>query len=188
MVYGYTTSGTEVAADCSEQIAGKVVLTTGVSPNGLGAEFVNTIAVQKPRLLILANRNLDKAAETAKAINAAAPSVEVRLLKLDLASQAAVREAAKEVLAYSEEAIDVLVLNAGIMAPPYSKTADGLESQFGANHIGHFLFTNLVLPKVLKAKDGGRVVSVTSNGFNISFVRFDDLNFDASEAENSFTE
>ncbi|MCJ1324247.1 hypothetical protein MMC10_000909 [Thelotrema lepadinum] len=177
MPYTFDTTGTEVAADLSSHIAGKIVLTTGVSPNGLGAQFLTTIAVHKPRLLILAGRSLDKAKETAEAIKAVASDVETRLLELDLASLASVRKAADEVLAYPEEAIDVLVLNAGIMAPPYSTTAEGLESQFGANHIAHFLFTNLVMPKVLKAKNGGRVVSVTSVGHRLSPVRFDDLGF-----------
>ena len=180
MPYTYTTTGTEVAADLSSHIAGKVILTTGVSPNGLGAVFLTTIAAHKPRLLILANRNLDKAKETAEAVKAVASGVETRLLQLDLASLASVRKAADEVLAYPEEAIDVLVLNAGIMAPPYSTTAEGLESQFGANHIAHFLFANLIMSKVLKAKDGGRVVSVTSNGHRLSPVRFEDVGFAVS--------
>ncbi|TFK78017.1 NAD(P)-binding protein, partial [Polyporus arcularius HHB13444] len=72
--------------------------------------------------------------------------------------------------------IDVLVNNAGIMATPYGKTVDGIESQFGTNHIGHFLFTNLIIPKLLESKQG-RVVNVSSNGHRLSDIRWDDFNF-----------
>lgn len=74
----------------------------------------------------------------------------------------------------------MLVNNAGVMATPYAVTKDGLESQFGINHIGHFLFTNLIVNKVLKGNGGkgGRVVSVSSEGYRLSPVRFEDWGFD----------
>ncbi|KAF2634069.1 hypothetical protein P280DRAFT_359137, partial [Massarina eburnea CBS 473.64] len=95
-------------------IAGKVVLTTGVTPGGLGATFVETIAKYKPRLLILAGRNLSKVQATADKITSdpANAGVEVRALELDLASLKQVREASEKVLAYKEEAIDVVVNSA----------------------------------------------------------------------------
>lgn len=176
------TTADEVAAACSAQIRGKVILVTGVSPKGIGAYFVLSIAKQQPKLLILAGRSVSKAAETAKEIEAVAPAVETRLLELDLGSQKQVRKAAKEVLAY-EESIDVLVNNAGIMACSYGLTEDGLEKQFGTMHIGHFLFTNLIMDNLLKGS-GARVVSVSSDGFRLSPVRFNDIGFDVS---NSFT-
>ena len=181
MPYTYKTTGTQVAADFSAQISGKVVLTTGVSPGGLGGEFVTRIAEHNPKLLILASRNLAKAQKCAEAISAVAPDVKTRLLELDLASMASVRKAAGEVMAYTDvPAIDVLCLNAGIMAVPYAKTVDGLESQFGANHIGHFLFVNLIMDKVLRAQNGGRVVSVSSFGHKLGGVNFADLGFGVS--------
>ena len=181
MPYTYKTTGTQVAADLSSQISGKVILTTGVSPGGLGGEFVTKIAAHNPKLLILASRNLAKAQQVTEAISAVSPNVKTRLLELDLANMASVRKAAGEVMAYTDvPAIDALVLNAGIMAVPYNKTADGLESQFGANHIGHFLFVNLIVDKVLSAQDGGRVVSVSSVGHRIGPVNFSDLGWSVS--------
>lgn len=91
------------------------------------------------------------------------------------------REAAREVLEYAEF-IDVLVNNAGIMAKsPYSQTPEGIEAQFGANHIGHFLFTNLIMSKLIGPEGSGRtarVVNIASDGYRLGPVRFDDWNFD----------
>ena len=67
--------------------------------------------------------------------------------------------------------------NAGVMACPLGHTADGLELQFGTNHIGHFLFTNLIINKVLAAGEGARIINVSSNGHRLGGVRFEDPNF-----------
>ncbi|KAF2177903.1 putative short-chain dehydrogenase [Zopfia rhizophila CBS 207.26] len=175
-----TASG--IAADLSSNIAGKVILTTGVSPNGLGAHFVETIAKHKPALLILAGRSEAKVKATADKIKAdpASANVPTRSLVLDLSSQSQIHEAAKEVLAYPES-IDVVVNSAGNMAGPYATTKEGIELQFGSNHIGHFLFTNLIMPKVL-ASTSPRVVNVSSDGHRLSPVRFDDYNFQNGKA------
>jgi NAD(P)-dependent dehydrogenase (short-subunit alcohol dehydrogenase family) len=168
----------EVAEFCASQIKDKVILTTGVSPGGLGAYFAQTIAAHKPKLLILAARSASKVQETASAISKAHPDVQTRVLILDLGDLKQVWEAAKEVLAYPEEGIDVVLNSAAVMACPYSQTKGGLETQFGTGHIGHFLFTNLILEKVLKVK--GRVVNVSSDGHRLGPVRFDDPGFDVS--------
>ncbi|EED13252.1 short-chain dehydrogenase, putative [Talaromyces stipitatus ATCC 10500] len=181
--YTRETDGDQIASDLSSTIKGKSILITGVSPGGLGAEFAITISKHFPRLLILAGRDVKKAEQTAAKIAEVAPTVEVRTLKLDLASQSQVREAAQEVNAYKEPGyIDVLVNNAGIMATmPYTQTVERIESQFGTNHIGHFLFTNLIMEKLIGA-DGSartaRVVNVSSDGYRLGHVRFDDWNFD----------
>ena len=144
--YTRATAADQIAADRSAIIKGKTILITGTSPGGLVAEFAQVISKHSPDLIILANRDVSKASETAKTISEIAPSVPTRILELDLASQAQIREAAKEVLEkYPETHIDVLVNNAGVMAGPYKVTADGIENQFGTNHIGHFLFTNLIM-------------------------------------------
>jgi NAD(P)-dependent dehydrogenase (short-subunit alcohol dehydrogenase family) len=184
--YNRQSTATGVAADLASEIAGKVVLTTGVSPNGLGAHFVETIAKYKPRLLILAGRTPSKVQATADKINSdpANKDVETRTLALDLASQKQIREAAKEVLAYPE-AIDVVVNSAGIMAGPMQRTEEGIEAQFGSNHVGHFLFTNLIMPKVLASKSP-RIVNVSSDGHRFSGVRFDDYNWQDGKAYNQW--
>ena len=177
MPYSRDTTAEKVASDFSSHIAGKVILTTGVSPNSLGAAFVLAIAQHKPSLLILAGRSLAKLGQTASELEKTAPGVKVQTLELDLASQSSVKQAASQV---AEPVIDVLVLNAGIMGVPYAKTPEGIETQFGANH---FLFANLLMPKVIKAEGGGRVVSVSSNGYRLGPIRFEDMNFDVGVSD-----
>lgn len=172
-----STTAEEIASAFSSQIRGKTVLTTGVSPDGLGAYFVQTIAKHQPKLLILATRDISKANATAQAIAASAPGVQTRVLHLDLASQAQVRKAAAEVNAY-EEPIDVLVNNAAVFSSERGKmTEDGLELLFGTNHIGHFLFTNLIIGRILAAGSEARIVNVASGGYRFSPIRFDDVDF-----------
>lgn len=142
------------------------------------------MAAQDPRLLILAGRSRAKLEQTEASLKQNSPQARVRLLELDLTSLASVRQAADVVNRYSEP-IDVLINNAGIMATPFSKTADGLESQFGTNHVGHFLFTNLVMPKILAAGEGARIVNVSSAGHLLGPVRYDDPNFEVSPSVNS---
>lgn len=169
-----------LSAKYAPLIANKTILTTGVSPTSLSSPFVHALAAASPALLILAGRSAPKLAQTAAALAAAYPHVKTRSLTLDLASLKAVRAAAEEVLAWDDvPAIDVLVANAGIMGTPYALTEDGVESQFATNHLAHFLFTNLVMGKLL-ASAAPRVVSVSSNGHRLSGVRWGDLNFNAS--------
>jgi NAD(P)-dependent dehydrogenase (short-subunit alcohol dehydrogenase family) len=164
-----------IALSNAPSISQKIILTTGVTLGGLGSTFVQEIAKHNPALLILAGRTPSKLQATADAITATT-SVPVRILALNLASQVQIRRAAKEVLAYPEDRIDVLVNSAGIMAGPYRTTEDGIEAQFGSNHVGHFLFTNLIMPKLLAAQSP-RVVNVASDGHRFSGVRFEDPSF-----------
>lgn len=172
------TTASELAAHYAASIKDKVVLTTGVSPSGLGATFVLAIAKAQPSLLILAARDPAKAEQTARDITAVDASVKTKIVELHNDSLASAREAASTVLSWADvPAIDVLVNNAGIMATEYKLTADGFESQFATNHLGHFLFTNLIMEKLLAAA-APRVVNVSSDGHRMSHIRFDDYNFD----------
>ncbi|KAK4239372.1 hypothetical protein C8A03DRAFT_42982 [Achaetomium macrosporum] len=174
--YNSKTTGSELVRGLADNIKGKVILTTGVSPGGLGAQFVETVAAASPALLIIAGRNTAKVQQTADAIAKAHPGVKTRPLRLDLGSLAAVREAAAEVNSWDDvPAIDVLVNNAGIMA-----------SQFGANHLGHFLFTNLIMGKILVASKP-RVVNVSSDGHRLSPIRFYNYNFDGGKNYHRWT-
>ncbi|KAL8723853.1 MAG: hypothetical protein Q9181_007134 [Wetmoreana brouardii] len=129
--YDAQTTADVVVRDLSAEIANKVVLTTGVSPGGLGAFFNQYIAPAKPALLILASRNPAKNQETAKSPAEEHPDVQVRTLRLDLESLKQVREAADIVNGWSDVPhTDVLLNNAGVMAGEYAKTEDGFE------HIG----------------------------------------------------
>jgi NAD(P)-dependent dehydrogenase (short-subunit alcohol dehydrogenase family) len=170
-------SAAAIAAEHADSIKDKVVLTTGVSPGSQGAHFVETIAKHQPRLLILAGRNASKIQQTAEKIrnDPECEGVTVRVLSLDLASQVAVWKAARQVNAYPE-AIDVVMNSAAVMAGPYRTTEHGIELQFGANHVGHYLFTNLIMKKILAAPNP-RIVNVSSDGHRLGPVRFSDWNF-----------
>ena len=148
---------------------------TGVSPNSLGGSLALTIAKHKPHDLVLASRsnaNLQKVQEQVFQ----ATGVLARLVVLDLASQSLIREAAHELMSPMTH-IDILINNAGVVASDRRLTADGLELQFGVNHIGHYLLTNLLMPKLLATRSP-RVVNVTSLGYTISPFRFHDYNFE----------
>ncbi|KAI2838660.1 hypothetical protein CBS147320_10912 [Aspergillus niger] len=161
--YSSETTADALVHDLAAAIMGKSILTTGVSPGGLGATFVETIAAAQPSLLILAGRTVGKIEETANTIKATHPGVEVRVLELDLSSFAAVRKAADTVLGWVDvPKIDVLVNNAGVMGIEWARSVDGFEMTFVVNHLGHFLFTNLIMSKIL-ASEAPRVDGDTYN-------------------------
>ncbi|EDU45970.1 FabG Dehydrogenase with different specificities related to short-chain alcohol dehydrogenase [Pyrenophora tritici-repentis] len=175
-----------IAKSYASVIQGKVILTTGVSPSGLGAAFLKAIAALQPALLILAGRNISKVKETASQLAAENPTISIksRILQLDLSSLEAVRTAANTVNSWSDVPhIDVLVNNAGIMATDYALSPEGYESQFATNHLGPFLFTNLIMGK-LQASAAPRVVMVSSDGHRLGSFRFDDYNFHHGETYN----
>lgn len=187
-LYGFHTTATEVSSDLASNIRGKTVLTTGVTPNSLGSHFVETIAAHAPALLILASRTQDTIDATTAAIHAKHPAVAVRGVVVDLSALASVRRAADEVAKMQQDeeiVIDVLMLNAGIMACPYGTTADGFERQFGTNHLGHFVFANRIIPGMLDGKSKSkqpRVVVVSSEGHQLGPVRWADPGFRGGEA------
>jgi NAD(P)-dependent dehydrogenase (short-subunit alcohol dehydrogenase family) len=106
---------------------------------------------------VLAGRNPDKLTETEQTIRSELPDAPLERLVVDLASLASVRSAALEAAAFGS--LDLLVNNAGIMAPPYARSVDGFESQLATNHFGPFLLTGLLLPQLA---DQARVVTVSS--------------------------
>ena len=154
-----------------------LVLITGPSDGGLGAEAARTLAIASPKLIVLAGRSIAKIKPVADQIESAHPDVATKYVPLDLGSQASVREAAASINA-SVEKIDVVINNAAIMACPFAKTVDGIESQFGTNYVGHFLLTNLLMEKILAAGSGSRIVNVSSSGHRMADVRLDDWNFE----------
>lgn len=180
--YNATTTADELVDAFSANIKGKVVLTTGPSPSSIGATFVESISRAQPALIILAGRNLDKLQATADAITTKInPDVEIRLLYIDLGSLATVRAAAAQVNEWADVPhIDVVVNNAGIIGPTeLTLSPDGFENHFATNHLGHFLFTNLIMDKILASKSP-RVVIVGSDGHRLSPIRWGDYNFQVS--------
>ena len=137
---------------------GRTVVVTGPTIGGLGHHTALELA-RKGARVVLAGRTPAKVEETVAAIRREVPDAAVETLQLDLASLASVRRAAASAARLG--AIDVLVNNAGVMAPRYSRTDDGLELQMATNHFGPFLLTGLLMPQ-LAASGDGRVVTVSS--------------------------
>ncbi|XP_031603285.1 retinol dehydrogenase 13-like isoform X2 [Oreochromis aureus] len=140
------------------RLDGKTVLITGAN-TGIGKETAVDMARRGARV-ILACRDMEKANKAAEEVKKRSGNDSVIVRKLDLASLQSIRQLAKDVLA-SEERLDVLINNAGIMSCPKWKTEDGFEMQFGVNHLGHFLLTNCLLD-LLKKSSPSRIVNVSS--------------------------
>jgi NAD(P)-dependent dehydrogenase (short-subunit alcohol dehydrogenase family) len=144
-------------ADIPDQ-HGRTAVVTGAN-TGLGFETARALAAHGAAV-VLAARDLAKAGEAADRIRASAADADLRLVRLDLASLCSVREAAAQIAADNPR-LDLLINNAGLMMPPYGRTADGFELQFGTNHLGHFALTGLLLDR-LTAAPGARVVTVAA--------------------------
>jgi NAD(P)-dependent dehydrogenase (short-subunit alcohol dehydrogenase family) len=145
--------------------------------------LAHAIASKSPSLLILTARSTTKAHAVAKKLEDDYPSVDVRVLQLDLSSQRSVRQAATE-LDNLTQTIDVLINNAGVMGlSERTLSQDGVEMQFATNYLGHFLFTNLLMGKMVASaaqRPAGqtRIVNITSAGHVLTPVRFSDYNYE----------
>jgi NAD(P)-dependent dehydrogenase (short-subunit alcohol dehydrogenase family) len=171
-VFSATSTTDEVLSGVN--LRGKRILVTGVSA-GLGVETARTLAAHGAHV-VGAARDLAKA-ETATALvrkDAAATGGSLELIELDLASLKSVRACADQLLAKGEP-FDVVIANAGVMATPFGHTADGFETQFGTNHLGHFVLVNRIASLI---RDGGRLINLSSSGHRFSNVDLEDPNFE----------
>lgn len=137
---------------------GRVAVVTGGN-GGLGYEIARALAA-KGATVVMAARNQEKATEARSRIHETHPEADLEVRQLDLAKVASIEEFAGSVLA-DYERVDILMNNAGVMAIPERKTADGFEMQLGTNHLGHHVLTARLLP-LMVSTPGSRVVSVTS--------------------------
>ena len=153
---------------------GKTVIITG-SSSGVGYETAR-ILTGKGATVVIAVRSLAKGNTAAEKIRAQNKDADVKVLKLDLADLASVREFAEE-FKKNFTRLDLLINNAGVMVPPFSKTRDGFELQFGTNHLGHFALTAHLLD-VLTNTVGARIVNVSSSAHRFGKLNFDDLNWE----------
>jgi NAD(P)-dependent dehydrogenase (short-subunit alcohol dehydrogenase family) len=160
-------------------LRGKRILVTGVSA-GLGVETARSLAAHGAHV-VGAVRNLAKAkAATAQVHNDAAGSGgSFELIELDLANLKNVRACADKLVAKGEP-FDVVIANAGVMATPFGHTADGFETQFGTNHLGHFVFVNRIASLI---RSGGRLINLSSAGHRFSNVDLGDPNFERTPYE-----
>jgi NAD(P)-dependent dehydrogenase (short-subunit alcohol dehydrogenase family) len=161
-----------VEADVPDQ-TGRTAVVTGAN-TGLGFEVARVLA-ERGANVILACRTPARAEAAAERIKASAKG-QVSTVRLDLASKASIAEAAEE-LNRSHERIDLLLNNAGLMMPPYGRTEDGFELQFGTNHLGHFALTGLLLGRMLPVP-GSRVVTMSSNGHRMGRIDFGNLQWE----------
>ncbi|NYT40633.1 SDR family NAD(P)-dependent oxidoreductase [Sphingomonas sp. R-74633] len=176
MTFNATSTTDEVLAGVD--LSGKRVLVTGVSA-GLGVETARVLAAHGAEV-VGAARDLAKAERATQIVrDQAAHGGSLELIELDLASLASVRAAADKLVADGRQ-FDVVIANAGVMATPLGHTVDGFETQFGTNHLGHFVFVNRI---ALLIKDGGRLVNLASSGHRYSDVNLDDPNFEHTPYE-----
>ncbi|HQQ63702.1 MAG TPA: SDR family NAD(P)-dependent oxidoreductase [Pseudomonadales bacterium] len=156
---------------------GKVALVTGAS-TGLGLETTRTLASAGARV-IMAARPGEKLDNALAGLQKELPAARLDKVELDLTDFDSIRACAQQVSALTGK-LDLLVNNAGIMAVPFARTPAGCESQFGTNHIGHFLLTNLLVPLLLHAGKA-RVVNLSSGGHKHCPVDFDDIHWQTRE-------
>jgi NAD(P)-dependent dehydrogenase (short-subunit alcohol dehydrogenase family) len=158
-------------------LSGKRVLVTGASA-GLGVETARALAARGAHV-VGAARDLAKAEAATGVVReaAAAGGGSLALVALDLADLASVRACADALVA-DGRAFDLVIANAGVMAPPFGKTADGFETQFGTNHLGHFVLINRVASLL---KPGARVVALSSSGHRFSDIDLEDPNFERGD-------
>ncbi|KAI0543038.1 putative retinol dehydrogenase 12 [Xylaria digitata] len=176
--YNRKTEGLELVHKFANQVKNRNFLVTGPTPEGLGAETATSLAAESPAMIILVGRSQAKAQPIIDAIKGVNPSIKVKFLEVELSSLKSVRAAAQTILDDSEiNKIDVVINNAGVMACPQAQTEDGLEFQLGINHLSHFVLTNKIMPKILAAGPGARIVNVSSSGHRYTGIRFHDPNF-----------
>ena len=176
-VFGATSTTEEVLSGVN--LRGKRILVTGVSA-GIGIETARSLAAHGAQV-VGAARDLAKAeaatAEVRK--DAATHNGSFDLIALDLADLKSVRSSADALLAAGKP-FDVVIANAGVMATPFGHTADGFETQFGTNHLGHFVFVNRIAPLIAP---GGRLINLSSAGHRFSNVDLEDPNFERTPYE-----
>ena len=171
--FGATSTSDEVLRGID--LSQKRILVTGVSA-GLGVETARALAAHGAQV-IGAARDLSKAQAATEQVRAqASRGGSLRLVQLDLASLASVRGCADSLLAEGNP-IDVIIANAGVMACPKSTTVDGFETQFGTNHLGHFVLVNRIASLL---RPGARLVNLSSAGHRFADVDLDDPNFEHS--------
>ncbi len=154
--------------------SGRIAIVTG-SNSGIGFETARVLA-GKGATVVMACRNLEKASPKADEIRAAHPGAHVEVMQLDLSDLGSVQRFA-EAFRAEHARLDLLINNAGIMVPPYGKTAQGFETQFGVNHLGHFALTGSLLDLITNTP-GSRIVTVSSIAHYMGRIDFADLNWE----------
>lgn len=159
---------------------GKTIVITGAN-SGIGYEAA-TILAGRGAEIVMAVRNYEKGQKAIQSIQNVHPNAKLQLMRLDLSELASIRHFAEE-FRQQHHHLSILINNAGVMMPPYSRTQDGFELQFGSNHLGHFALTGLLLPHLL-ATPHARIVTLSSIAAYAGKIDFDNL--DGSQGYRSF--
>jgi NAD(P)-dependent dehydrogenase (short-subunit alcohol dehydrogenase family) len=150
---------------------GRTAIVTGAN-SGLGISTARELA-RAGAQVVMACRNQEKGRAAVKEIKAAVPDAQLALAELDLGSLESIEGFADAFLG-AHDGFDLLVNNAGVMAPPRQTTADGFELQFGTNHLGHFALTGRLIG-AMQGRSDARVVTLSSGAHRIGKITFDDL-------------
>lgn len=171
----------QVVATFADQVKNRTFAVTGAGHPSIGSSIATELAKASPAHILIASRTGANVDPVLSAIHAINPAIKATFVQVDLSDHDSVRRAADEILKATGSQIDVLINSAGNMAlKEYTLDKQGIELQFSVNHVGHFLLTNLLAPALSaggKKPFGARVVNITSAGYQISPVRYDDSSF-----------
>ncbi|KAJ8066322.1 hypothetical protein OCU04_005398 [Sclerotinia nivalis] len=184
-----STYAVDMVKKFSQHADGKTFLITGPSEEGLGAEIALSIASSsKPSMIILAGRDKMRIMSVIFLIRKMNPEIDVVWIPLNLLDNGSVRTAADAIKKLNIDKIHFIINNAGVMAERnYTTSKQGIESQFAANYLGHFLLTNLLMDRVLAAREEGLIiVNLGSLGYELGEVNLDDINFEGGKTYNAW--
>ncbi|KAI1502379.1 NAD(P)-binding protein [Biscogniauxia marginata] len=192
-VFDANSTSEQVVEAFGPQVKGRTFIITGAGQPSIGSSIATSLARASPKHILIASRTAARVEPVLAAILELTPSVKTTFVQVDLSDHESVRRAATEILEATASKIDVLINSAGNMAlKEYITDKQGIEMQLSANHVGHFLLTNLLVPAFLAAADadkerGARVVNLCSLGYLISPFRFDDFNYSGGKTYDPWT-
>ncbi|KAI4118630.1 MAG: hypothetical protein LQ345_001359 [Seirophora villosa] len=172
MPWEATATSEQVVAAYAAQVKDRTFVITGAGQPSIGSSMATELAKASPAHILIASRTAAKVDPVLSAIRSIDPSIKATFVQLDLLNHTSVRKAASDILAATGSNID------------------GIEIQMSANHVGHFLLTNLLVPALLagsRAPSGARIVNITSGAYQISPVRFNDPAFSGGKAYDPWT-
>lgn len=149
---------------------------TGTSERGLGAATAIALSKFQPSHLLLLARNLPRVQSVLDSVKEISPQTQATFIPIELSDFDFVRKAATQILGLVDK-IDILINNAGVMAIPWAKNNNGIERTLAINHLGHFLFTKMLMPAILDAGPGARIVNLSSGAYKMAPFDFGDWNF-----------
>lgn len=174
--FGHETTGVDVVKKFADRVKDKTFVITGTSIGGTGAESAIALAHGAPAHLFLLARSENKVTPVIEQVHAISPQTQTHYIPLALSDWSSVRRAAAEIIKTVPQ-VDAIINSAGGLNHEYSVNAEGVETTFASNHLGHFELTSLLMYRQPGVKSDMTVVNVASNGHGICPFRGDDYNF-----------